>query len=106
MHNGIHYRRRRMGGTTFICLWHDIHQTVLRRYAYQGRQVLPLLIGETVYTTEIIFSTETTALGAIAIDTPDLKRSQTKAKQLGAVCFVGIKHEGIRHYLWHCIISG
>jgi hypothetical protein len=87
-------------------MWHDIHQTVLRRYAYQGRQVLPLLVGEAVDTAEIIFRTETPALGTKAIYTPDLKRSQTKAKQLGAVCYVGIEHEGIRHYLWHCIISG
>ena len=94
MHNGIHYRRRRMGGTTFICLWRDIHQTVLRRYAYQGRQVLPLLVGEAVDTTEIIFRTETTALGTIAINAPDLKRSQTKAEQLGAVCLVGVEGKG------------
>lgn len=94
-----------MGGTSFIYLWHDIHQTVLRCYAYQERQVLPLLVGKTVDTTEIVLRAETPTLGTITIDAPDLERSQTKAKQLGAVCLVGIEQERVRFHLGHSIIT-
>jgi hypothetical protein len=95
-----------MGGTTFIRLWNDIHQPVLGCDTYKRRKSFPLLVGEAVDTAEIIFRTETPALGTKAIYTPDLKRSQTKTEQLGTVSLVGIEREGLRHYLGHCIISG
>ena len=104
---GIHSGRRTVrGGQTLVRLRQDRHQLVLGRNAYERGKALPLLVGKTVDTAEIVLRAETPTLGTITIDAPDLERSQAKAKQLGAVCLVGIEQERVWFHLGHGIITG
>jgi hypothetical protein len=70
------------------------YKLVLPGNADERREVLPLLVGETIDTTEIVLGGETTSSGTIAIDASHLKGSKAKAEQLGTVCLVGIEREG------------